>query len=48
VIEVFRDHNNIVKIQRGYPSPDFASPGSDPRNNLEILEYFQKIEKLTQ
>jgi hypothetical protein len=48
VVEVFRDHNAIVKIQRGYPSSDFASPGADPRNSPEIMGYFQKIGKLTQ
>jgi hypothetical protein len=47
VIEILRDNNTIVEIQRGYPSSEFFA-GTDPRNNSELLEYFQEIGKLTQ
>jgi hypothetical protein len=47
VIEIFRDNNTIVEIQRGYPSTEFFA-GIDLRNNSELLEYFQELDKLTQ
>lgn len=47
VIEIFRDQNTIVEIQRGYPSSEFFV-GTDPRNNSEMLRYFREMGKLTQ
>jgi len=34
--------NNIIKIDTGFPTPDFV----DPRNDNEIFDHFQKIGKL--
>ena len=36
--------NNIIKIDTGYPTPDFV----DPRDDNEIFDYFQEIGKLIQ
>lgn len=47
VIDVLKIQNNIIKIEKGYPTPEFFE-GKDPRNNSEIFDYFQKIGKLTQ
>ena len=47
VIEIFRDQNTILKIQKGYPSSGFFV-GTDPRDNSEVLDYFQRIGKLIQ
>jgi hypothetical protein len=47
VINTLEIQNNIVKIEKGYPSSGFFK-GTDPRNNSEIFDYFQKIGKLVQ
>ena len=47
VIEVWQDQETVVKIENGYPSSQLFT-GTDPRDNSELLEYFQKMGKLTQ
>jgi len=37
---------DTVRIEAGYPSSEFFK-GVDPRNNLEILDHFQRVGKLT-
>lgn len=34
--------DNSIKIETGYPSSEFFK-GLDPRNNFEIIKYFQKL-----
>lgn len=43
VIETFV-RNNTIKIETGYPSSHFQ--GEDPRNDPEVLKYFQAFGKL--
>ncbi|MBS7648457.1 MAG: hypothetical protein QXK89_02280 [Candidatus Bathyarchaeia archaeon] len=45
VIDTLKIQDNTIKIEKGYPSPEFFK-GSDPRNNSEIFDYFQKKGKL--
>ncbi|MBS7656174.1 hypothetical protein KEJ50_06755 [Candidatus Bathyarchaeota archaeon] len=47
VIDILKIQDNTIKIEKGYPSPDFFK-GVDPRNNSEIFDYFQKKGKLIQ
>ena len=47
VIDTLEIQNNTMKIEKGYPSSGFFK-GTDPRNNSEIFDYFQKIGKLVQ
>jgi hypothetical protein len=37
--------NNSVKIEAGYPSSQFQ--GEDPRDNPKVLDYLEKVGKLT-
>ncbi len=45
VIDTLKIQDNTIKIEKGYPSPEFFI-GKDPRNNSEVFNYFQKIGKL--
>lgn len=47
VINISMIQNNILKIEKGYPTSEFFE-GIDPRNNSEIFNYFQKNGKLIQ
>ncbi|MEM2122673.1 MAG: hypothetical protein QXE79_03455 [Candidatus Bathyarchaeia archaeon] len=47
VIDTLKTQDNTIKIEKGYPSPEFFK-GTDPRNNSEVFDYFQKIGKLIQ
>ena len=41
----FSEQENTVKLELGYPSPDFYR-GEDPRSNPEIMESLEKAGKL--
>ncbi|MEM2931099.1 MAG: hypothetical protein QW797_09625 [Thermoproteota archaeon] len=45
VIDTLKIQDDTIKIEKGYPSPEFFE-GVDPRNNSEVLDHFQKIGKL--
>ncbi len=40
------DESNIIKLELGYPSPDFYG-GEDPRVNVKIMESLKRVGKLT-
>ena len=45
VIEVFQIKDNIISLEKGYPTSEFFR-GPDPRNNSQVFDYLQKIGKL--
>ncbi len=47
VIDILKIQDNSIKIEKGYPSPEFFK-GTDPRNSPEIYDYFRKLVKLVE
>lgn len=47
VVDTLEIQDKTIKIEKGYPSPEFFK-GTDPRNNPEVFNHFQKIGKLVQ
>ena len=43
----FSQQGNIIKLELGYPSPDFYE-GQDPRSNPEIMQSLEQAGKLKQ
>ena len=47
VINTYNTRDNTIRLEEGYPTPKYFK-GIDPRNNSEIFDHFQRIEKLAQ
>jgi hypothetical protein len=45
LVPAFSERENTIKLELGYPSPEFYS-GEDPRSNTAIMESLEKADKL--